>query len=149
MKIVNVTKNKTIRLPNAFTMKELMVENPGVSKNTLYQRIQSMLREGDASPIKVVGDVKRGVKVDGGKPVLTRGRTEIAYALVDASDGNNLIRQVKAQGVAKLKKQNEKQGVTVAKIGDTSSNTDTEANVDVPTITNVEPLPDATIPASV
>jgi hypothetical protein len=141
MKIVNVTKTKTIRLPSAFTMKELIAENPDVKKNTLYQRIQSFIRKGEH--IKVVGDVKRGVKVEGEKsPIRTRGRTEIAYALLDASDGNNLIRQVKAQGVAKLKKQGV---VTVATVG----KNDTDAEVEVPTITNVEPLPDATIPASV
>ena len=135
MKTINVTSKKTITLPNAFTMAELVAANPSVKPSTLYQRIQSMLREGDASPIKIVGDVKRDKKV-GDEKVKTRGRAAVVYALVEASDGNNLIRQAKAQGVAKLKKQGIKQGVTVAKV---------ESTEDVPTITDVAPLPDTTV----
>jgi hypothetical protein len=103
-----------------------------------------MLKKGDESPIKIVDTVKRGKKVEGSKtPVNGRGRTEIVYALKDASEGNNLIRQAKAQGIARAKKQGLKQGVSVNVTSDKSDATE------VPVITDVAPLPDSTVPATV
>ena len=96
MKTINVTSKTTMNIPSAFTMKELQKANPHVKTNTLYQRVKVLLSE-DSPMIVVEGEVKRGTK---------KGRTEIIYKLVDASDDSNLVRQCRSQG----------RSVTVAKV---------------------------------
>jgi DNA-binding HxlR family transcriptional regulator len=56
MKTVNVTKNRTMKLPDTFTMKELQRANPEVKSQTLYQRVQALKKEG---AIVERGEVKR------------------------------------------------------------------------------------------
>lgn len=96
MKTINVTSKTTMNVPPVFTMKELQKANPSVKENTLYQRVKVLLSE-DSPIIVVEGDVKRTKK---------KGRTELVYKLVDASDDNKLINQCRSQG----------RSVTVAKI---------------------------------
>ncbi len=92
MKTINVTKNRTMKLPDTFTMKELQKANPDVKVQTLYQRVQALKKEG---VIVERGEVKRATSKEKG---ITKGRTEIVYSTPEANEGHNLIRQAKAQG---------------------------------------------------
>ena len=102
MKTVNVTKNKTMNLPVAFTMQDLAKANPGVKGPTLYQRVQTLLEKGE---IVIRGDYK----TPDAEKKLTKGRAAIVYALPDTKDGNKLIAKAIKQG---KQRQGKKQGVS-------------------------------------
>lgn len=113
MKTINVTSKTTMKVPSVFTMKELQKANPNVKTNTLYQRVKVLLNE-SPSIIVVEGEVKR-TKV--------KGRTEMIYKLVDASDDSNLVVQCRSQG----------RSVTVAKVETPTDVVEAEATTAVVT----------------
>jgi hypothetical protein len=152
MHTIAITKNKSMNVPASFTLKELMKANPDVKYNTLYQRLQVLVKEG---ALELVGDVKRPEPVaklneDGtpvldkkGEPVMEKknkkGRTEIVYKLPGTSDKSNLIRQVAKQGRQGKVTTN----VPVASV-DASTAPDTSADSEAPAVVGTAIATDAT-----
>jgi len=87
MKTIAITSKTSMNVPTtAFTMKQLQAANPDVKYPTLNARLIQLTKSGEIIE-------KGSIKTDTG-----RGRAALLYAVPEASDQSNIVRQAKKQG---------------------------------------------------